>query len=128
MFTTQPLLRIGPAVFPRHLLVGKFLAMLLLGTLVGSLIGASLAADAVRGAELTRDAVILLTLFDLTFLCGATCVRAEAGKRGDAFRVERQPAADAKVDALADFELGGAETRRLRAQRIGAGSVRFVCC
>ena len=58
MFTTQPLLRIGPAVFPRHLLVGKFLAMLLLGTLVGSLIGASLAADAVRGAELTRDAYI----------------------------------------------------------------------
>lgn len=58
MFTTQPLLRIGPAVFPRHLLVGKFFAMILLGVLVGTLIGESMAADAVRGAELTRDAYI----------------------------------------------------------------------
>jgi hypothetical protein len=58
MFTTQPLLRIGPAVYPRHLLIGKFFAMILVGAVVGYLIGQSMAADATRGAALTRDAYI----------------------------------------------------------------------
>ena len=58
VFTTQPLFRIGPAVYPRHLLVGKFLAMLLIGTVLGYLLWASMAGDAIRGAELSREAYI----------------------------------------------------------------------
>lgn len=58
MFTAQPLFRIGPAVYPRHLLVGKFFAMILLGALIGHLMGKSLAADAARGEALTRDAYV----------------------------------------------------------------------
>ena len=58
MFTSRPLITIGPAVYPKHLLAGKFLAMLLLGALIGYLIGESMAADASRGASLTLDAYI----------------------------------------------------------------------
>jgi hypothetical protein len=58
MFTARPLFRIGPAVYPRHLVIGKFLAMVALGVGFGYVMGRSMADDAVRGAALTRDAYI----------------------------------------------------------------------
>lgn len=55
MITTRPLIRIGPGVFPRHLVAGKLLAMVLLGAGLGYLLGLSMAADAAKGAALTLD-------------------------------------------------------------------------
>ncbi len=58
MFTSRPLIGIGPGVFPKHQMIGKIILVALVGVTAGYGLGVAFAADAELGRTLTLEEYI----------------------------------------------------------------------
>ncbi len=58
MFTSRPLIGIGPGVFPKHQMIGKIILVALVGVTAGYGLGVAFSADAELGRTLTLEEYI----------------------------------------------------------------------